>query len=184
MKRNILPVLLIAVLALGCVPLGPRLGREEVVASRINSDGHLVERVIGVPTEHHWMMLVSPDGPEFNTVLSETWRFYLEDTNGQREPLRFLQQRGGNVMPWYLIAPISHTNLWIGVIGTGSDERVEHGHFDYRVICFNAKAITSEVTLDYPDYGEFHFDSEKHILTYDMKGNSRSYDPLTKVDLR
>ena len=188
MTRDIAPAsvtaLLIAVLATGCVPLGPKLGREEVVASRINSDGQVAEQIIGVPTEHHWMMLIAPDGPELNTVLSETWRFYLAGADERRQPLRFLKRREGNIVPWYLIAPVSHTNLWIGVIGTGSLKRVERGHFDYRVICFTAKRITSEETLDYPEYGQFHFDSENHILTYKMKSNSRSYDPLGNAGLR
>ena len=176
-------LLLITVVTTGCVPLGPRSGKEEIVAKRINPGGEVAEQIIGAPTEHHWMMLVAPDGPEFNTVLSETWRFYLVGTNGQRESLGFLRQRGGNVMPWYLIAPVSYTNLWIGVIGIGSLKRVEQGHFDYRVICFTARGITSEKTLDYPEYGTFQFDSESHTLTYKMKSNSRSYDPIGNTDL-
>lgn len=177
-------VLVFATLITGCIPLGSRLGREEIVAGRFNADGHTGEQVIGVPTEHHWMMLVAPDGPELNTILSETWRFYLVGTNGQHKALRFLRRRGGNVMPWCLIASVSHTNLWIAVIGTGSQKRVEHGHFDYRVICFTESGITSEETLDYPEYGEFNFDSENHTLTYRMEGHSRSYDPLGNTHVR
>jgi hypothetical protein len=182
-SRTLLTALLIEVLVVGCVPLGFTTGKEQVTAIKTNSDGRVAEQIIGVPTEHHWMMLFAPDGPELNTVLSETWRFYLVGSDGQRESLRFLQKRGHNAPPWRLIAPVSHTNVWIGVIGTGSLKRVEQGHFDYRVICFTSKRITSETTLDYPEYGEFNFDSDKHILTYKMKDSSRSYDPLRNPDL-
>ena len=176
--KSLCSTLLVAVLTVGCIPLGPKLGREQVVASRIGPDGQAAERIISVPTEHHWMLLVTPEGPELNHVMSETWRFYLAGTDQRRERLRFLKRRGGNVMPWAIVAPISHTNLWIAAIYTGSLRRVEHGHYDFRVVCFNAKRIASEETLDYPEYGTFQFDSETHILTYKMEGSSRTYDPL------
>jgi hypothetical protein len=173
--------MLVAGLMTGCVPLGSKLGKEEVVASRLGPHGGVTERIVGVPTEHHWMLLVAPDGPELNYILSETWRFYLVGADGQREYLHFLKKRGGNVVPWNLIAPISHTNLWVAMIETGSLKRVEQSHYDSRVICFDAKGIISEGALDYPEYGTFHFDSESHILTYKMKDRSRSYDPLAKT---
>jgi hypothetical protein len=183
LSTTLATILLVAALTNGCVPLGPRSGKEEIVAKRINPGGEVAEQIIGVPTEHHWMMLIAPDGPEFNTVLSETWRFYLIGANGERESLGFLRQRGGNVMPWNLIAPVAHTNLWIGVIGTGSPKRVEQRYFDYRVICFTPRGIISEKMLDPPEYGTFQFDSESHTLTYKMKDKSQSYDPLGNDDL-
>jgi len=181
-SRTLITALLIEALVVGCVPLGVTTGKEQVITSRTNSNGRVVEQIVGLPTEHHWMMLIAPDGPELNTVLSETWRFYLIGSDGKRELIRFLQQKGHNAPPWHLIAPIPHTNLWIGVIYAGSLNNVEKGHFDYRVICFTSKRIVSEKTLDYPDYGEFNFDSEKHILTYKIKGNTLSYDPLANID--
>jgi len=84
-------------------------------------------------------------------------------------------------VPWNLIAPVSETNLWIAVIYTDSLKGVERGHYNYRVVCFTSKGVRSEEVLDYPEYGEFHFDPASHTLTYQMKGNSRSYDPLVSA---
>jgi hypothetical protein len=179
----LLPALLITTLMTGCIPLGPRTGGEKVVASRVEADNRVTEQIVGVPTEHHWMMLVAPDGLELNYDLSDTWRYYLKDVDGHRQPLPFFKKREHNVNPWSLMAPISHTNLWVAEIDTGSFSRVEHGHYDCRVICFNAKGIVTDVTLDYPEYGKFKFDSENHVLTYQMKSGSRRFDPLTHTDV-
>jgi hypothetical protein len=157
----LLPVLLIAVLMTGCIPLGPRPGWEQVVARRVEPDNRVTEQIVGVTTEHHWMMLVAPDGPELNYDLSDTWRFYLVNAGGHRQPLPFLKKRGHNVNPWDLMAPIPHTKLWVAKLSAGS----EHGRHNFRVICFDAKGIVTDAKLDYPDYGEFTFDSENHILT-------------------
>ena len=166
-------LLLVVVLITGCIPLGPRKGREQVVASRSGPDESANEKIVGVPTEHHWMLLIAPDGPEMNYVLSETWRFYLVVADGRRHSLPFLKQRGNNPNPWRLLAPISHTNLWVVELYTGSLNRVEHGHHDARVICFNAQKIVTDAKLDYPEDGEFKFDTENHILTYQMQNGSR-----------
>jgi hypothetical protein len=82
MNRELLNALLLSVvttLSAGCLPLGPRRGQEQFIASRgdIEPGPAKKERTIAVPIEHHWMLPVAPDGPELNYVLSETWRYYL-----------------------------------------------------------------------------------------------------------
>ena len=176
---GLLPALLMAILATGCIPLGPRVGKERVMAKRIESDKGISEQIVGVPTEHHWALLVTPEGPELNYITSVTWRFYLTDTNGHREPLPFLKKRD-DLYPfaWPLIAPIAHTNLWIA-----GEQVYKHGQSDFRVICFNAKRIVSDNKLEYPDEGRFSYDSENHVLTYETKNGTRKFDPLANADL-
>jgi len=175
----LLHALLIAILATGCIPLGPRVGKERVMAKRTELNKGSSEQIVGVPTEHHWALLVTPEGPELNYVLSVTWRFYLTDSNGHREPLPFLKRRD-DLYPiaWPLIAPIAHTNLWIA-----GEQVYKHGQSDFRVICFNAKRIVSDNKLEYPDEGRFSYDSENHVLTYETKNGTRRFDPLANADL-
>lgn len=163
---------LTTLLGAGCIPLGNRRGPEQVVAQRTQPDGGVTEQIVAAPTEHHWCLFFTPEGPELNYVLSETWRFYLAGADGRREPIHFLRKRGGTGNPWELIAPIPQTNLWIAVLYTGSLRRVEHGHYDYRVICFSPKRIISDHTLDY--HGRFLFNPGNGVLT----NGGRTYDPL------
>ena len=175
-------ILALAGFVTGCFPLGSTLGKEQLVAKRSGPDGQEVERVVGVPTEHHWMLLVAPDGPEFNYVLNETWRFYLVGADGQRREIPCLKKKSNSPSPWEIVAPVSNTKLWVAL------EYIDHakdaGHYDYRVICFTPAGVASDEMLDTPGYGEWNFDATNHALIHKMKSGSRSYDVLNKMELR
>lgn len=167
-----------AVLTTGCIYLGPR-SYEEVVASRLNHDGTVVEQIRSVHTQQHWMMPIAPDGPELNTTLNDgTWKYYLVDAKGNRQQLPFLKRHDYN--GFLLFTPILNTNLWSGVddAGMGMSD-----HHNVRLFCFTVKGIVSEKTFDVPDYTEFHFDSERHLFTYTNKTKTLSYDPLGNTGL-
>ena len=177
----LLTILLVPIFGTGCFPLGIWRGHAQVAAKRTEADGFVTEQILLMPTEHHWCMLFTPEGPELNHVTSQTWNFYIADKDGHRHRLHFLGTEHDNWAQWVLIAPISHTNLWVAVFHTGSPKRVEQGRFDYRVICFTGKAIISDQRLDYRSRGTFRFDSETHLLIYEMGQNSQSYDPLANT---
>jgi hypothetical protein len=173
---NVLLVSLALMLSAGCIPLGPRHGQERVVATRTPTTGQVSETIIAVPTEHHWMLLVAPDGPELDYVLSETWRYYLMGPSGSRSPLRFLKHRG--FRPWDRLEPIPDEDLWIAERDTSSWSRLEENHHDYRVICFDAKGARTDKPLDFAESGSLEFDQETHTFAYRSKNVTWTYDPL------
>ena len=185
MNRELLNALLLSVVTMvsaGCIPLGPRRGQEQFIASRgdVEPGPGRKERIVAVPIEYHWMLLIAPDGPQANYVLSETWRYYLVNPDGSRFALPFLKHKGDNINPWGMLEPIPKTDLWIAGEYTGSSRREEHGHYDFRVICFNAKGIKTDKRLDFPDDGTFELEPDRHVLAYRTKDATWSYDPLDK----
>jgi hypothetical protein len=151
-----------------------------VVATRSLETGETSERIIAAPTEHHWMLLVAPDGPELNYVLNETWQYYLVGPDGRRVPLGFLKHHGFS--PWDRLQPVSNTDLWIAERYTGSLGRIEHGHHDFRVICFEDKGVKTDKQLDFPEDGKLEFNSKDHIFVYYGESATWTYDPLGKSE--
>ena len=183
MNRRLLNALLVLVtvlLSTGCFPLGPRRGQERVIATRTLGTGGTCEKIVAAPTEHHWMLLIAPDGPELNYVLSETWRYYYVGPDARRVSLHFLKHRGFD--PWERLHPLANTDLWVAERYTGSLGRLEHGHNDYRVICFAPTGVRTDKKLDFPENGELSFNSDTHMFVYHGANATWTYDPLRKSD--
>ncbi len=150
----------------GCIiPRGSKTLPEQVVNARTNETGEIVERLVGVPTAHHVIMPVTPEGPELDYVNNYSWRYYLDVSGAPRKELRFLRSDSGGGQPWEVLAPVPGTNLWVGAISTGA---LENHPYRHRVICFNASKIAASEQISFPRYGRLHFDGEKRRFVYDF----------------
>ncbi len=182
--------MVLAVVSAGCVtPPSPHSSVEEI-AVRTDANNQVVERLTKKHSYWSYVNLFSQNGVEHYSFAARN-HYYSSDRDGNRRPLKFLDQRGGvaKIYPvWFAWKPVDGTNCWVRIerlYDRGNDDPKSRTLF---ISVFNSERMlhkhkieTSEYISDYHHDEHLRFGPGNRTVTWQTEKEHFSYDVLKDI---